>query len=591
MSPLASAPEGLFQPIDLALQEALARHGGDPWLGVAGALASAALGEGHARLPLRGDLSPWLPEVPGASAFLSEAVDLAQVRAALEEASLAGETPATPLVWREGHLWLGRWFAHELGLARQLLARARRPVPPVDEAWAKEVEGALFAGLSGDSQRQAVSQALRRGLVVLAGGPGTGKTTTVVRLLASLLAQEAARGAPLSRTLLLAPTGKAAARLSESMQRQITDLPIPGPHAEAVRAALPRVARTVHRALKPRNDFLTQVHHDEETPWSEDVVVVDETSMVDLALMHRLVCAVKPGARLILVGDPDQLAAVGVGQVLADLCDPELSGPVGEGVVQLVGSRRFDDAGAVGQLARAIHEGKAAEACAVLDSGGDAAWGEVHPRGLSRHRAFLDSMVARWRPLTEAQGPEAGLAALDRLRVLCATRVGPSGVEALNEAITEALGQATALEPTEDGLWAGRPVLVTANDYGVGLFNGDVGLLAHDDDGRLRAWFRVDDTLRAVLPSRLPAHETCFAMTVHKSQGSEFEEVVLVAPEAEARGLDRALLYTAVTRARARVVVHGTPAVVEAALQRAGGRASGLVELLSSEGSPPGAAG
>jgi exodeoxyribonuclease V alpha subunit len=300
--------------------------------------------------------------------------------------------------------------------------------------------------------------------------------------------------------------------------------------------------------------------------------------MVDLPLMARVVAAVKPGARVVLIGDPDQLAAVGAGAVLAELCRPGLPGPVGEGVVQLVGSQRYDETGEVAALARAIHTQDVDAVLGCLTGGGAVTW-ERGGGPLDRDPALVASALRGWQGYAAAGSPEERLRELDRFRILCATRRGPSGVAALNAAVERALQRAGHLD-TRDPWYPGRPVMVTANDYGVGLYNGDVGVVERDARGAIRVFFPTASGVRAVLPTRLPEHETVFATTIHKSQGSEFDEVVVALPPRPHRGLTRELLYTAVTRARDRVVIHGTEEVVATAVRASTPRRSGLRDAL-----------
>lgn len=566
---------GVLAPIDRHLGGLLARMAPEdpPEVALAGALASRALQDGHTCLDLAATVGRPLTDdqgepVPG---FVWPEVDA--WLASLAASAVVGDgSGRTPLVLEGGRLWLLRYAHHEQHLADGLARIATTVVPPVDPVRLDASVARLFAGTwAHDEQEAAVRSAVGRGLTVLAGGPGTGKTTTVVRLLAALLEQPHAR---MPRVLLLAPTGKAAARLSDAMRWQRDQLDLDPDLADRVRAALPVEAKTVHRALGPRNTWMTEVAHHAARPWSEDVIVLDEASMVDLPLMARVVAAVKPGARLVLLGDKDQLAAVGAGAVLADLCAGPLAGPVGQGVVHLVGSRRFAPDSGVGRLAAAVHAADAVAVDAVLDKHDDVCLHRV-PGRLDRDAAFLGAAVEGYRAFCQATTPHARLAALDAFRVLAVTRKGASGVEALNVAIQRALVAEGLLEV--DGEWyEGRPILVTSNDYGVQLFNGDIGVIARDDHGDLRAFFPTPTEPRAVLPTRLPSHETVFAMTVHKSQGSEFDHVAVALPDADHPLVTRELLYTGITRAKSTVDLWGPRAVLHGALPRTVSRRSGL---------------
>jgi exodeoxyribonuclease V alpha subunit len=534
-------------------------------------------------------------------------------------------------------LYLARYWRFEQDLAAALARRSTTWAPGVDrDRLAADLRRLFPAAPSGpDWQRVAAALAVLRNLTVISGGPGTGKTRTVAAILALLAGQSGGR-AP--RVGLAAPTGKAAARLAQSIRRVRAELPLD----EAERAALPEEAATLHRLLgvvPGRSGF----RHDAGNPLHLDALVVDEASMVDLPLMARTVAALPAHARLVLLGDRDQLASVEAGAVLADICGPAshpgysadvagalqqvtgfevptaTQGPaaaVADALVVLRRSYRFGEASGIGALAARVNAGDAAGALELLASAGPRGSpcsppgpGEVvapapadPERGASapsesgrrpdlQFRPVLEAeratlvgreVVPHFRALFEASGPGAALTALGRFRVLCALREGPWGVGALNALIERGL-ERSGLVPRERPWYPGRPVMVTRNDYALGLFNGDVGVLWPDPEagGQVRAFFEVPGGgLRRVPPARLPPHETVFAMTVHKSQGSELDEVLLVLPDRPSPVLTRELLYTAVTRARQRVQVWGNEAVLVAAVQARVRRASGLREAL-----------
>lgn len=432
---------------------------------------------------------------------------------------------------------------------------------------------------------------------MITGGPGTGKTTTVLRLLALLAEQALAAGEAPPRILLLAPTGKASARLEESVTGARARLPVD----EAVRGAIPGEARTIHRALgwQPGGRW----RHDAENPLAADVVVVDEASMIDLALMRALVEALRPETRLILLGDRDQLSSVDAGAVLGDICgepgpaDPPP--PIAACIARLGYSFRFGSETGIGALARAIQAGDADAALALL---ADPKYPDVtrvaapatEPGG-RLHAELAGDVLAGYAPYLEALAagaakgsapdPEAIAAALEAFggfRVLCAHREGPSGALMLGRAVIEALTQAGRIGPLGES-WAGRPVLVTRNDPALGLFNGDLGLIAPDAtmDGRLRAFFAgADGRPRAIAPPRLPPHETAYSMSIHKSQGSEFDRVAVILPQPDSPLLSRELLYTAVTRARRGVRLFASSEALRVAIAQRARRASGLRQRL-----------
>ncbi len=525
----------------------------------------------------------------------------------LREAPVVG-TPGefTPLVLdATGRLYLHRYWDYETRLATAIRQRAASGGGlAVDESKAAELLRRLFPDeLPGETnwQKVAAFTALSRRFCVISGGPGTGKTRTVVMLLALLL--ELAEERPL-RIALAAPTGKAAARLQESLRKLKCALPC----SDSVKSRLPEESFTLHRLLASRPDSAF-FKHTAANPLPFDVVIVDEASMVDLALMTKLVEAVPPDARLILLGDRDQLASVEAGSVLGDICDaaetnrftpaftdvarrvtgqslPMIAGavpPLADCVVQLEHNYRFGSTNGLLALSRAVNAGDASAAMDLLSSAASGAAIASRPLpARSQLKASLrERVIAGFSPVLDATDASAALAALARFRILCALREGPFGVSGLNGVIEEILREAGKIQ--EQGPWyRGRPVMVTRNDYSLELFNGDVGVLWPDPaSGHPRAWFANAPTgVRAVLPLRLPEHETAFAMTVHKSQGSEFAEVLLLLPDRASPVLSRELIYTGLTRASERAEVWFTEPVLRDALSQRATRTSGLQDQL-----------
>jgi exodeoxyribonuclease V alpha subunit len=507
-------------------------------------------------------------------------------------------------------LYLRRFWSWQSRLSQALGVRARASGDPVDGALLREGLDRFFPGGPPDGgavdwQRIAAQLAVLRRFCVVSGGPGTGKTSTVVKMLALLVEQALAAGRTPPTVMLVAPTGKAAARLTESIQSAKAKLPV----TPEVRDAIPEEARTIHRALGVMGGGTTRFRHDAERPLAADVVLVDEASMVDLALMTRLVAAVPARARLILLGDKDQLASVEAGAVLGDVCnagDPwsysqalaaelvETTGdqlPVdagspavrtfGDAIVHLRHSYRFGARSGVAALARAINAGDAEASRAALADPAfpDVILGAPVPAaGLGS--ALRARVVETFRAVVAAEGPREKLAAFGGFRVLAAHRAGPTGVAGLNRSIEQALARAGLLHPR--GEWyAHRPVMVLENDYQVGLFNGDVGMILDlPVEGRVAVFLGSDGEIRTLAPARLPAHQTVFAMTVHKSQGSEFTEVALVLPRRPSPVTTRELVYTGVTRAREVARVYGDAAVLDAAVGARVVRASGLRSAL-----------
>ncbi|MFU8856364.1 MAG: exodeoxyribonuclease V subunit alpha [Deferrisomatales bacterium] len=608
-----SGPGGgtAFSPLDLHFGRFLEELEGRPCpeLRLAAALTSRAVGAGHVCLDLaaaaRGADGP------------APCPDLGAWVRALRGTRAVGEPGAfAPLVLDPaGRLYLHRYWAYEDRLVRYLKERVGAFAPAGPPERVREALDRLFpapgeggeGGREGepDWQRVAGAVAACRPFCVVSGGPGTGKTTTVVQILALFALLRPERP---PRMALAAPTGKAASRLQESVRAAKGRLAAePGREAAA---AIPEEVSTVHRLLGavPKTP---RFRHGGDDPLPHDVVVVDEASMVDLPLMAKLVDALRPEARLLLLGDKDQLASVQAGAVLGDLCGGEavgrfsarlaglVSGSSGDdlgpwggateregladSVVLLRKSYRFGEGSGIGRASRLVNGGDGAGALGVLGEPGsaDTAWAPVPPA--ERLAAALREPVLRgYRGVVTAAEPGAAHEAFGRFQILCALRNSAYGVEAVNR-LAEGLLAAEGLIEPQGSWYSGRPVLVTENDYRVGLFNGDVGIALRDPSagGALLVFFPAPDgALRRVPPARVPHHETAYAMTVHKSQGSEFEEVLLLLGPHPSRVLTRELVYTGLTRARRRVEVWGTEAVFREAVSRRVERSSGLRDAL-----------
>jgi exodeoxyribonuclease V alpha subunit len=512
----------------------------------------------------------------------SVCLDLRSVEAQIDDADLPWPAVdgwleavwASPLLGpphvlrRQEHLlYLDRYWREEVQVADDLLTMvSRKAVPATDD-----VDRLFPAGY--EEQRDAAEIALSQRVTVLTGGPGTGKTTTVARLLA-LFAGQAGSGARL-RIALAAPTGKAAARLQEAVQLEIDKLDL----VDQRRLAGLR-ATTLHRLLGSRPDTSSRFRHHRGNRLPHDVIVVDETSMVSLTMMARLLEAVRPQSRLLLVGDPDQLASVDAGAVLADLVDG-LGADKGSPVVALKTSHRFGKS--IGALAAAIRDGDADAALEVLAAGGDhIEWIDDEDPSAPLRKVLLPQALAL-RQAAILGDASAALATLDEHRLLCAHRRGPHGVQHWNRQVERWLTESTG-EPIWSDWYAGRPVLVTANDYGLNLYNGDTGVTVVGADG-LRAAVAGAGEPRAFATSRLPDLETMHAMTIHKSQGSQAAEVTVLMPPVDSRLLTRELFYTAVTRAKTKVRVVGSAEEVRAAIEKRAVRATGLaLRLRGTEG-------
>jgi len=542
-------------------------------------LLSQAVGQGHVCLDLE-EIAGEVVRIPGRDESL-RLPDLAGLQAALRWLHTLGRPGEhRPLILdAAGRLYLYRYFRYELQLADAIRTRAATETGSPDEAALAESLDRYFGpDESGeDRQRQAALTALRRGFSVISGGPGTGKTTTVVRILGLLLEQP---GGERMRIAMAAPTGKAAARLASSIASLRESLPC----SEEVKLHLPGQVTTIHRLLGTIPNS-TGFRHNAGNPLPYDAVIVDEASMVDLPLMTALVTALMPQARLILIGDRDQLASVEAGAVLGDICRAaESSGSAVEGCVTVLNRNyRFGDGSGIAVLSRAINNGDAGEALRLLgdpDNGGTIAL-EATPMRETVRKRLASPVLEGFRPYLEAETPEEALRLFERFRILTALREGPWGAAGMNYAAETLLHEAELLK-ADTPLYRGRPVLVTENDYIHKLFNGDTGIILPDPEtGNQKAYFAAPDgTVRSIPPEFLPAHVTAFAMTVHKSQGSEFDRVLMVLPPEDTLLLTRELIYTGITRARQAVTLWSDEAVFSAAVKRRTERRSGLREML-----------
>ncbi len=496
-----------------------------------------------------------------------------------------------PLRLVGSRLYLDRYWREEQHVARDLSSRAGSAVAGVDEGLLSVGLDRLFADAEPDDlQRRAAATALGRHLTVVAGGPGTGKTTTVARILALLHEQSLVTGrVPL--VALVAPTGKAAARMEEAVHEAARSMEV---STEIKARLLASSASTLHRLLGWKPGNRARFRHDRFNRLPHEVVIVDETSMVSLTLMARLLEAVRPTARLVLVGDPEQLASVEAGAVLGDIVGPAAAsvrnpaavGAVSDAIVVLRRGHRFG--GTIADLARAIQAGNADEVVGVLRSDDtDVIWVEADVASATdvELAGLRASVVTAGKALVEAASNEDGrgaLGALGRFRLLCAHRRGPHGVSDWTRHVEAWLSASIAGFSTIGEWYAGRPVLYTENDYGLQLYNGDTGVVVASPSG-LRVVFERRGELLELSPQRLGRVETVHAMTVHKAQGSQFERVGLLLPDPTSPILTRELLYTAATRAQKELLVVGTEEAIRAAVDRPIARASGLRELLWEE--------
>ncbi|WP_394250700.1 exodeoxyribonuclease V subunit alpha [Vibrio profundi] len=478
-------------------------------------------------------------------------------------------------------------------------------------------------------QKVAAAVALSRRFAVISGGPGTGKTTTVTKLLSAMVEQSMGAGS-IPTIKLVAPTGKAAARLTESIGKAIEQLPLP----PKVKINIPTESSTLHRllgAIPNRAEF----RHHRGNPLHLDILVVDEASMVDLPMMYKLVDALPEHARVILLGDKDQLASVEAGAVLGDICSfnqvgyspnqgkliSQLTGfsylpaspqgnqvtppAVADSLCMLQKSYRFDARSGIGQLAKAINSGFVQHLDKVLASGFEDI--ENHSLSSDSYNLMLKTLVSEYgrylnrmsiktpadpsdKAETQEQTAKAALDQFSECRLLCAIREGDFGVSGLNNRIEKALA-ARRLITTNDELWYhGRPVMVTRNDHSLGLYNGDIGICmldnrtaeeGGDETPRLKVYFELPDgSVKSILPSRVPEHETAYAMTIHKSQGSEFDLTLMILPPDFTPILTRELIYTGITRAKNRLMMFCDQTVLKRGVKVRTTRNSGLVSRL-----------
>lgn len=514
-----------------------------------------------------------------------------------------------PLIVEGEYVWLNRYWHYETRLANSLAQRLS-PIP-LDDHKAETIRHQLQSWFPAagrqqepDWQQRAIALAACSRFMIISGGPGTGKTTTVTRLLALLTG---IMQVDPQRILLAAPTGKAAMRLQESISHAKNNSGI----AETIAEQIPEQASTLHRLLgyiPGKVGFRNNL----QNPLAADVVIVDEASMIDISLMTHLFEAVPETAQLILLGDKDQLASVETGSIFRDLCasannqytptrqqqvvrltqtqvSPLTDNPsestnvetqadrpnaLNDHIVVLQKSWRFATDSGIGQLSAAVRNGKEDELSRLLN----ASWPDI-----SRDESgslTMEDLVGHWRGYFSMVNENSGysqpdnarlhelFAAFNSFRILSPLRKGPSGTEHINQLINQHLGKQQG--GTRQSPWfAGRPVMVMQNDYRQNLFNGDIGLTLRDNTGQLRVWFPEHEGFRAIAPVRLPAHETAWAMTIHKSQGSEFDEVLLILPEDEdSRVLGRELLYTGITRARQLIHISGKLSVLKRALRQ-----------------------
>lgn len=512
------------------------------------------------------------------SAFVDHAridapVDGADWRERLQScASVGAPGESAPLTLDRGRLYLHRYWRYEFEVARNIMARLAHPVDVDATRLAQQLDRLFVREDRVDAdQKAAIRRAAESPFCVISGGPGTGKTTTVVRILLTLQALD-----PGLRIALAAPTGRAAARMLESIHGGVARIGID----PALAGALPDSAATIHRLLGyGRGRYAYD--HSYRLPF--DCVVIDEASMVDLELMYRLLDALPDRARLILLGDRDQLASVAAGNVLGDITGhghalDQAASAIADSIVLLRHSYRFDSAGGIGRLAACVNRGEQRDAMALLETGGDEI-GWFAAEGDELSRPALDWILRAYQPVFDAGDAGDALDAYATTRVLVATNLGELGVKALNRLLSTQLLRHN--RQADSDLFHGLPIMILRNQHDLGLYNGDTGILWLVE-GELRAHFRDGEPgLRSIALNRLLDYAPAWVSTVHKSQGAEFDNVMLILPAADdSEALSRELVYTAITRARSRFLLHAPQAVASAAIARLSRRHSGLAERL-----------
>ena len=579
---------------------------------IAAALVSRATGEGDGYLDLNSNtLKPILSDINDEDRLKSP--QLSEWLKTLSQSRVVGRPGEFhPLILdKKNRLYLFRYWDYENRLSNTIKSRIKENIQGIDRSILKDSLNRLFPNNGTNEfnwQKVAGVIAAFKKFCVITGGPGTGKTFTTAKILALLL-ELSPKDKP--SILLAAPTGKAAARIGESIRAAKTTLNC----SEDIIDAIPSEAYTIHRMLKtiPGSPYF---YHNAENPLTADIVVVDEVSMVDLALMVKLLSAVKNDARIILIGDRDQLASVEAGFVMADICDRDnihlfsecfyrqfekitqcnmeisskkLKNSPGlyDCMVVLKRSYRFTDSSGIGECSRAVNNGKFDETFSILKSNPD----QIDWKKISGHydlsMALPKEVINGYSDYLNCRDPHKALELFNRFRILCAVKFGVLGVIEINRLTENILNRNDLIEL--DNLstypwYRGRPVLISRNDYSLELFNGDIGITMPEPDSKtkdLYVYFSdISGKLRRFLPHRLPEHETAYAMTVHKSQGSEFEKVLLVLPDQDYPVLTRELLYTGITRAKSHISIWGKKEIIKTTILRKINRNSGLKDAL-----------
>ncbi|WP_109399957.1 exodeoxyribonuclease V subunit alpha [Proteus sp. TJ1640] len=624
--------QNLLRPLDLRFAQMLVEDE-NPILLFVFAYLSAQTGAGHVCLPLNiiqkdqlfdGRQKEFAQEIwqkmgkPSAKKIVEELTHCHCVNQSRDYSSF-------PIILDNEYLYLQRMWSYEEKVAQ--FFRREQAIVDIDENELIKVLNQLFPVTKENQetnwQKVAASVAITSPISIISGGPGTGKTTTVAKILAAFV-MLTSNEKPIIQ--LAAPTGKAAARLTESLGNALAQLNL----SEEENKWMPKQAQTIHRLLGAQPES-QQVRYHKDNPLQLDILVVDEASMVDLPMMARLIDALPLKCHVIFLGDKDQLASVEAGAVLGDICRFSEDGfsqkrfdqinhltqgelvkstdtiPVSQTPVSVVSdslcllrkSYRFGEDSGIGQLAFAVNKGQTKTAITLLKKA------EISPQQLEivlepqdvsfialeskeSYLLMIQDAVNAYREyltlVSQKASPDIILNAFNQYRLLCARREGPFGVSGLNDRIEMLLHRQRLIRrPTNSyqSDYIGRPIMIQRNDSTLGLFNGDIGIMLNNDEGEMKAFFQLPDgKLKAIQPSRLPQHETAYVMTVHKSQGSEFTHTALVLPDKFSPVVSRELLYTALTRAKKKLSLYASESMVRMAIQTRIQRRSGLIDKL-----------
>jgi len=584
----------------------------DPVLALSAALVSRSTREGDVCIDLNAFAGRRNDSFEGVGEDLN-CPDVRTWRASLLKSMVVGELgDFTPMILdTKNRLYLHRYWAYENQLAQSIQLRIKQADADIDAAVLNQDLAQIFPDSAEpgiDWQKVAAAVAVLKRFCVISGGPGTGKTYAIARILTALVKQTLPKKL---RIVLTAPTGKAAARLAESVQAAKEGLTVDAD----ILTAIPEAGSTIHRLLKSKKGT-PFFHYNAENPLPIDVIIIDEASMVDLPLMSKLMQALSIDTRIILMGDRQQLASVQAGSILGDICgykhengysddlaerissmlgvsqaalqEPQsIAADIHDHLIYFTHNYRFGENSGISRLSEAVNAGDADGVIDILKSTQypEVSWYRLE--SIQDQRAFLDQQIRiHYSGLAGITEPGEGLDALNRFRILCAVNRGILGVDGLNQQAMQILQNVS--QPGSVGLlqewYHGRPILITANNYELDLFNGDVGIALKAEEGhhQLQVYFAESafENIRCFAPGRLPQHQSVYAMTIHKSQGSEFEDILIVLPTSDSPVLTRELLYTGITRAKRNLSILATESVIRSAVSRRIERTSGLRDAL-----------